>query len=358
MSFVPPPTTPLKYQFTDHVVHCISKVDIALRVFPAKDVGTKRPWLIWVHGGGYIAGKHFNPFPSLLPAFHDTANYHIVTFSHRLLPQVAFQDMWDDISFQFQWCLCHLPSILGEDKVDITSYSIGGDSSGGHFATLAGFRLHPPPRVIISLYGVINPLDPFFEVEHPNEDITPDNGTPANVVMRMLGDREKSRAKIFAPWNWEMPPLLSPGDLEKVWGYEYEVTEEYRRRMDLNNYIHKKGIRMNLLFREENFFWKERYVEKVKKWSPLHLIDTQHTRSEDGMVYPPTVLLHGDQDRAVPVEQSRVFAEKLKSRGVEVEEIYPEGKGHTFDYVVTGPEDEGWKEYIEPLISFVQKHLK
>ncbi|WVQ63397.1 uncharacterized protein L199_001550 [Kwoniella botswanensis] len=320
MSFVPPPTSPLTYGYTDHIVHSINKVIIALRVFPATDDGTKRPWLIWVHGGAYIAGKHFNPPLFLLPAFHDQANYHIVTFSHRSLPQISFQDMWDDITFQFHWCLTNLPSFIGEDKIDMDNYGIGGDSSGGHFATSTGFRLShtSPPKVIISLYGVVNPLDPYFEQES-EDGITPDYGTPPNVLTRMLEDREKSRARIFAPWNWEMPPTLTPEQLEAYWGYKYEITEEDKRRMDLNNRIHQKGMRMNLLFREETFIWKERYVERVKKWT-------------------------------VPVERSKRFAEGLKKKGVVAKEIYPEGKGHTFDYVIT--------EYIQPLISFVKIHLE
>ncbi|KAK6906522.1 hypothetical protein I203_100507 [Kwoniella mangroviensis CBS 8507] len=232
MPFVPPPTTPLAYGFTDHIVHSINKVDIALRVFPARDDGTKRPWLIWVHGGAYIAGKHFNTPPFHLSAFHDQANYHIVTFSHRLLPQVSFQDMWDDITFQFQWCLTNLPSIIGEDKIEMDNYGLGGDSS-----VCMELSIHSTHTV-----------NKEFE-----DGITPDTNTPPNVLMRMLEDREKSRAQIFAPWNWEMPSILTPEQLEAYWGYNYENTEEDKRRMDLNNHIHKKGIRMNLLFREETF---------------------------------------------------------------------------------------------------------
>ncbi|WWC98468.1 hypothetical protein V866_005359 [Kwoniella sp. B9012] len=343
MSFVPPPTTPLTYGFTDHIVHSINKVDIALRVFPARDDGTKRPWLIWVHGGAYIAGKHSTLPPS--SSQHSTIKQ-TTTSSHSPTDY-------------------YLKSPSKTCGTTSPSNSTGGDSSGGHFATLAGFRLShtSPPKVIISLYGIVNPLDPYFEQESEHE-ITPDYGTPPNVLMRMLEDREKSRARIFAPWNWEMPPALTPEQLEADWGYKYEITDEDKRTMDLNNHIHKKGIRMNLLFREETFIWKERYVEKVKKWSPIHLTDTLPNPyqtiddRQERKVYPPLCVLHGDEDRTVPFEQSKRFAEGLKKKGVAVKEIYPEGKGHTFDYVITGPNDEGWKDYIQPLISLVKIHLE
>lgn len=46
--------------------------------------------------------------------------------------------------------------------------------------------------------------------------------------------------------------------------------------------------------------------------------------------FPPTVLVHGDQDVMVPLSLSRDLYEELRRRGVRCELILVEGEGHTF----------------------------
>ena len=47
--------------------------------------------------------------------------------------------------------------------------------------------------------------------------------------------------------------------------------------------------------------------------------------------YPPTLLIHGDQDTDVPFEQSVLMAGELARHGVEHEFVTLEGLGHSFD---------------------------
>ena len=64
----------------------------------------------------------------------------------------------------------------------------------------------------------------------------------------------------------------------------------------------------------------------------------------------PALLTHGTEDMLVPIEQSEVFAARLKELGVEVEFLRLEGAGHA---------DFGKKpqQALEHLTAFVQKHL-
>lgn len=48
--------------------------------------------------------------------------------------------------------------------------------------------------------------------------------------------------------------------------------------------------------------------------------------------WPPTFLLHGTRDTAVPVEESRNLQALLKNAGVPVTFLEFEGKEHSFDY--------------------------
>jgi dipeptidyl aminopeptidase/acylaminoacyl peptidase len=60
--------------------------------------------------------------------------------------------------------------------------------------------------------------------------------------------------------------------------------------------------------------------------SPLTLIDG---------VTAPVILFQGLDDKVVPPEQSRLIAEKLRTRGVEVEYHEYAGEGHGFRKAAT-----------------------
>jgi acetyl esterase/lipase len=65
----------------------------------------------------------------------------------------------------------------------------------------------------------------------------------------------------------------------------------------------------------------------VKLASPsLHVKKTQ----TPGMKIPPFLIVQGDKDPLVPMEQSRELSDKLKEAGVEQELVIVEGQGHGF----------------------------
>lgn len=59
----------------------------------------------------------------------------------------------------------------------------------------------------------------------------------------------------------------------------------------------------------------------VARVSPVSFIDAKD---------PPTLLIHGDEDKVVPVEQSHSAEARLKAAGVPVESIYIPGVDHSF----------------------------
>jgi acetyl esterase/lipase len=63
---------------------------------------------------------------------------------------------------------------------------------------------------------------------------------------------------------------------------------------------------------------------------------------------PPFLIMHGDKDEVVPIQQSIRFYEKLKKAGVPAQLIVVEGAGHGFPN----------KQQIEQLRDFFVKHLK
>ena len=256
-------------------------------------------------------------------------DYHVVSVAYRYLPHVQMDEIMRDITDALDWCLGRLPSIVGEDSIDLDAYVAAGDSAGGTLSSLCGSLLNPRPRVVIDVFGVTDMTDPFFyrklsadRLALPYlQDIEPrDREDQA----RSLASRDQSLAEVICPWDWELEPNMSEEDLRVFWGTpDFKVEPKHRYRMDLNKVLNRDGSRLSLLLQREKYDSEEAFLEDVrKKWSAYHLASE---------TYPPTFILHGDADNAVPVEQSYRFEKRLKELGVEVEAVYCPGGEHCFE---------------------------
>ncbi|MBT4497777.1 MAG: prolyl oligopeptidase family serine peptidase [Gemmatimonadetes bacterium] len=57
---------------------------------------------------------------------------------------------------------------------------------------------------------------------------------------------------------------------------------------------------------------------------------------------PPTLLLHGDEDERIPIQQSELFAARLRELGVPHKLIVAKGKGHGWDPPLENELNEIW----------------
>ena len=64
---------------------------------------------------------------------------------------------------------------------------------------------------------------------------------------------------------------------------------------------------------------------------------------------PPTILIHGDQDRAVPVEQSRSLIARLSDARVPAQLVVREGVGHAYP---------GWEADTKLIADWFDEHLR
>jgi len=165
-------------------------------------------------------------------------------------------------------------------------------------------------------------------------------------------DRDPRRAEVVFPWDWELEPFMSVEALRTYWGVpDYTPGEKELLRMDMYKYMGAKKRTFASLFRKDTFKSDEEYQAKLESLSALQLLDKNPS-------YPPTFILHGTADSAVPVEQSYRFEKKLLEKGVPVGAAYAEGGEHSFENVIESPGDPGWDEYIAPCMAFVDKHIK
>lgn len=85
---------------------------------------------------------------------------------------------------------------------------------------------------------------------------------------------------------------------------------------------------------------EKKFLEIGRKISPIN-----HVTKDD----PPTLIIHGDADKLVPIQQAEIIIEKLKEAGVPAELVVRKGAGH------------GWAKIHDDLNIFADwfdKHLQ
>lgn len=85
---------------------------------------------------------------------------------------------------------------------------------------------------------------------------------------------------------------------------------------------------------------REDVLRMLREMSPV-----THVTTDD----PPTILIHGDQDRAVPVEQSRSLIARLSDAKVPARLVVREGVGHAYP---------GWEADTKLIGDWFDEHLR
>jgi len=227
-------------------------------------------------------------------------------------------------------------------------------------------RLDPAPKVVVDIYGVVDFLDPKSGMTTaPKEAYKPSASAPSKEVDDSQTDFSKD--EILAAIHDHDPShalsdaIFSNSDLARPltrnWKVDFPITRRIRLQLACQNSLGDEGIKYVGLFHPERFNNHEEVLSFIKSVSPQQILDGEEYTSGKKK-YPPTAFLHGTADDAVPVEQTHKFAAKLKKLGTETVVCIEEGGPHVFDHVYSSPEIEGWKEYIQPVVDFVQKHVE
>lgn len=369
--------------FTDHKFMSSSGTELDVRVWPADPpVTSPAPFVVLTHGGGLLGGHHFTPPPWTFAGFRQQLGYHLVSHSYRLAPQARLDEQLADCLDAIAWTRTNLPSILGADKVDTTRYVLYGDSAGGLLVTLMGLHLaNPPPRAIVDVYGVVD-FQSIMALDQQTRDgeRQPWQGEFTEAELEaFLGDRDPANV-LTASTAWRERDEVSDAEISRRWG----TTFQYTKRICLQSELHiwrsmqPKGVSLLIkaAMHPEKFEDEIKLQEFINSVSPLQVL---RQRQADGQTeYPPTAILHGTGDTAVPVQQSYYMAKILKEMGVPVIERYEEGEEHVFDNKYTvrfippfacskcpltrilcqSDEVEGWKTSIQPILDFVKQHVE
>jgi acetyl esterase len=214
------------------------------------------PAIVWVHGGGFVAGDKA-PYPQTLLDPLVKEGFAWFSVNYRLAPRYPFPAETDDVESAVHFIKVH----AAQYKVDPNRLVLMGESAGGHLASFVGAKHEPENRVaaVVSFYG-----------EHDLVERTHHKG-PCMVDGKALPNPG--------------PICLSPG---------------------LSAFLGVGGPGPTA----------ERVIKTA---SPATYVQKD---------MPPYLLIHGDKDFNVPVEQSYLMCAAMKKAGASCELIIVAGGAH------------------------------
>lgn len=233
------------------------------------------------------------------------------------------EEMLADCVDAAAWCREHLPSLVGADP---DAWVVGGSSGGASLACLVAHAASPAPRVLIDVYGAPNAADDYHHNPYRKVVVEPYYVADEEELADALADRDPSNAVTQSPWAYEIPPAVPLEECRAALGVpDFEPMREHFARNDLWSYVAKHRLLMPTVFKRDSFKTDREYWNHVTSMSSYHLLDGKDS-------FMPTFIMHGTADIDVRIQQSWEFADKIRAKGVPVGEVYPEGKGHMFDF--------------------------
>ena len=263
-----------------------------------------KPAILFIHGGALIMGSRIWLDPIQAEKYLD-AGFTLISIDYRLAPQAKLSQIIHDLEDAHRWIQSDGQQLLGIDPERIV---VVGHSAGGYLSLMAGFLLKPRPRAIVSFYGYGDITGEWY-----------------------------SRPDPF----YCQQPLVTREEADQSVG-KWVVSED------------PSGVRERFyLYTRQQGIWPLEVAgyDPDKEPEVFHSFCPVRNVTED---YPPTLLLHGDEDTDVPHEQSVLMAKELERQGVDHEMISLSGQGHGFDGAMQDPVVSG---AFDRVLMFLEKHV-
>jgi len=264
-----------------------------------------RPAVVWIHGGALIMGSRASIDPALRDALVG-AGYAVVSIDYRLAPETKLAGILEDVQDAVRWVR---EEGARQFAIDPARVAVAGGSAGGYLTLTTGYRVVPPPKVLVSYWGYgdvagawYSRPDPFYRRQPLVAREEAESAVGRTVLTDSVGKPERSRFYLYCRQQGLWPQQVAGLDPDK----------------------------------EPKAFDSFCPVRNVTK------------------AYPPTLLVHGTKDTDVPYEQSQMMAEELARRGVAHELVTVPGGSHG----LAGAKPEVTDRVRESVLAFLATHLK
>jgi acetyl esterase/lipase len=245
--------------------------------------------VIWVQSGGWFSsrdGINLEFFKPLL-----ARGYTMFAVMHGSQPKYTIPEAIDDMKLSVRYLRAH----AADFNIDPNRIGVSGGSAGGHLSLMLGTAADAgDPKAsdkLAQTSGRVQAVACFF----PPTDFL-NYGTPGYAWLNR-GPRDRFKPPFdFQQWNKDL--------------LEFEDVDEENR------------------------------VKIARDISPVY-----HVSSDD----PPTLIIHGDKDALVPLQQSQIIIDRLKSAGVPCELVVKPGLGHGWPK---------WHDDMRTIGDWFDKHLK
>lgn len=261
------------------------------------------PLIVYLHGGGLIWGSRKDIMEEQV-TLYNKAGYHVLSVDYRLAPETKLPQIAEDIRDVFRWLANEGKQTINFDPKKV---AVIGSSAGGYLSLLSG-TFEIKPKAIISFYGYGSILGEWYT-------------RPSSHFTKMPPVSEALAKKLI------QNKAISVGPIEQ----RYAIYLYCRQQGKWNQYV--SGL--------DPVFNKD----ELMSFSPVNTIDSD---------YPPTMLLHGDQDEDVPYEESVNMQKALEEANIPHQFITIPNGQHVFDKNMQNP---AVKDAFDQVIKFLNVHV-
>jgi acetyl esterase/lipase len=270
-------------------------VALTMDVFtPKKDA--KGVGLFYLVSGGWISNRAMidSPWFALFIDEPVKRGYTLFAVCHGSQPHFTIPEAVADVNRAVRYVRSHAK----EFAIDPQRLGVFGASSGGHLSLMLG--------------------------------VASDDGAPhSSDAVERTSSRVQAVACFFPPTDF-----LNYGDKGKFAFAENGPLADFRAAIDVREFD-KRTKRLERI--EGN---KEKFEAMCRRVSPL---------SHVSAAAAPTLIIHGDADKLVPIQQVEAMVASLKKAGVPAELVVKKGKGHSWI---------GMDKDMATILDWFDKHLK
>ncbi|KAL0069099.1 hypothetical protein AAF712_003785 [Marasmius tenuissimus] len=333
----------------------VRDVPIKLDVYlPAKRQGPGRlSAVVYFHGGGLIIGSRKDLFPTWLQSRVNSAGYVFISADFRLIPTgpTTGHDVVEDIKdlFTFLRGPDFKVSYDGGEQVTLnpTKIAVSGSSAGGLCAYLTAIHVTPKPAALLPIFAsggdfltpsYFSPKSKPFVRGRDLLDTTRFTDYIHPISPKIASDLLSESPLAFVPNT--NPPI--PANPRMPLAFLYLQLGTY-----LDYYTGEHEPSLSAATRDSS-------GSKDLAIPPRHhgLFPQLNVSSS----WPSTYLLHGEEDTAVLVDESKNIHRLLQEAGVDSTLKLIPGQDHFFDIMTPNAEDL-YGQVFDEILEFLKSRL-